>query len=112
VPTGEPLERLGGGWTGEEALAIAVACVLRASTFEDAVIAAVNHSGDSDSTGSIAGNLLGAVTGAGSIPARWLEHLEAMDVIEQMAYDCCAVLGASDTLDVSVMARHGWKEAR
>ena len=54
-PGRSEIERLGGGWTGHEALAIALACVESEPTFEAGVLAAVNHSGDSDSTGSIAG---------------------------------------------------------
>lgn len=48
---------------------------------------AVNHSGDSDSTGLIAGHLLGAQYGAAAIPARWLEPLELREVIVQVAED-------------------------
>lgn len=46
---------------------------------------AVNHSGDSDSTGSIAGNILGALYGEDCLPAEWLDSLEAPDVIRGMA---------------------------
>ena len=62
-PTPETLEQLGGGWTGEEALAIDIACAGWATSFPDAVLRAVNHPGDSNSTGSITGNLLGATLG-------------------------------------------------
>jgi ADP-ribosylglycohydrolase len=72
---------------GEEALAIAVFCALRASTFEEGVIMAVNHSGDSDSTGSMAGQLLGVAMGEEAIPERWLRDLELRDVIRQVADD-------------------------
>ncbi|WP_055474462.1 ADP-ribosylglycohydrolase family protein [Gordonia sp. HS-NH1] len=81
------IERLGGGWTGEEALAIAVYSALVADDLEEAVIIAVNHDGDSDSTGAIAGNLLGARDGVAAIPQRWLEPLELRDVIVEMAGD-------------------------
>ena len=57
----ENVESIGGGWTGEEALAIALYCAVRHfDSFENALIAAVNHAGDSDSTGAITGNILGA----------------------------------------------------
>jgi ADP-ribosylglycohydrolase len=46
---------------------------------------AVNHSGDSDSTGSIAGNILGAFYGEACLPAEWLQALEAPQVIRGMA---------------------------
>lgn len=85
------IARLGGGWIAEEALAIAVYCALRAGDFAEAVLLAVNHGGDSDSTGAIAGNLLGAVQGVGAIPPRWLEPLELRAAITTVADD---LLGA------------------
>ena len=48
APSPERLADLGGGWTGEEALAIAVCCAMTASSFSDGVLRAVNHSGDCD----------------------------------------------------------------
>ena len=48
---------------------------------------AVNHDGDSDSTGSIAGNILGAALGLNAIPGKWRKELELRDVIEQVAAD-------------------------
>jgi len=59
-PTGEDLETLGGGWTGEDALAIAVCAALSATDLPDGLLLAVSHSGDSDSTGALSWNLLGA----------------------------------------------------
>ena len=58
---------LGEGWVGEEALAIAVHCALTPADFRSGVLHAVNHGGDSDSTGAICGNLLGASLGAEAI---------------------------------------------
>ena len=85
--TPEEVEQLGGGWVGEEALAIGVYCALKAQDFAHGVLMAVNHSGDSDSTGSIAGNILGLIHGEEGIPARWLEHLELRDLIAEVATD-------------------------
>lgn len=48
---------------------------------------AVNLTGDSDSTGAIAGNLLGALYGVEAIPKRWLEPLEVLEVITAVADD-------------------------
>lgn len=87
APTPEKLERLGGGWVAEEALAISIYCTLVARSFEDGVLLAVNHSGDSDSTGAITGNILGAMLGVESIPDRWLGALELRDEITRMAED-------------------------
>lgn len=86
-PTPERLEGLGGAWVGEEALAISICCALTATTFADGVLLAVNHSGDSDSTGAITGNLLGAQYGIGGVPRPWLERLELRDTIERIADD-------------------------
>jgi ADP-ribosylglycohydrolase len=69
----DAVERLGAGWVAEEALAISLFCALRAETFEHGVRLAVNHSGDSDSTGSLTGQLLGTLCGADAIPSRWLD---------------------------------------
>lgn len=71
----------------EEALAIGLWGAPSADSFEQGVINAVNHSGDSDSTGLIAGLLLGIQYGSVAIPARWYEKLELRDVIEHVAKD-------------------------
>lgn len=86
------LPRLGQGWVAEEALAIAVMCALAAETPAEAIFAAVNHDGDSDSTGSIAGNILGALHGPAVFPQDWIEQVEMRDVIETLAEDFTAVL--------------------
>jgi ADP-ribosyl-[dinitrogen reductase] hydrolase len=78
---------LGEGWIAEEALAISVYCALVAESLEEGVILAVNITGDSDSTGAITGNLLGALHGMTAIPARWLATLELRDVIKMVAED-------------------------
>src|SRR5699024_6849945 len=58
------IHALGEGWVAEEALAIAVFCAVRyQDDFAAAIRAAVNHKGDSDSTGAICGNILGAWLG-------------------------------------------------
>lgn len=83
----EAIEQLGEGWIAEEALAIAVYCALVADSFQEGVLLAVNHGGDSDSTGAIAGNLLGALYGVRSIPQYWLDGLELQGVIAEVAGD-------------------------
>lgn len=87
-PSAEKEERLGRGWIAEEALAIGVYAALAHPTdFEGAVRLAVNHSGDSDSTGSICGQLVGTALGVEAIPNRWLKDLELADVIDRVATD-------------------------
>lgn len=88
-PTPETVETLGEGWVAEEALAIAVFCCLATDDFEQAVVHAVNHSGDSDSTGAIAGNIMGALLGEEAIPARWRAQVE---VAEEMSAAADALL--------------------
>jgi ADP-ribosylglycohydrolase len=89
-PSPEQIERLGGGWVGHEALAIAVYCSLVVDDPVEAILLAVNHSGDTDSTGSIAGNIVGAARGEGWIPGHLLADLELVDVIRRMADDLAA----------------------
>lgn len=84
---------LGEGWVAEEALGIALFCALIAENLEEGVIMAVNITGDSDSTGAMTGNLLGAFYGMAAIPRRWLEDLELREVIETAAGDLAAVAG-------------------
>lgn len=82
------VQKFGGGWTGEEALAIAMYCALRyLDNFEEAMIAAVNHAGDTDSTGAITGNILGAALGYEAIPQFYKDDLELHDLILHMADD-------------------------
>ena len=71
----------------EEALAISVFCALTAPDFAEGVIRAVNHDGDSDSTGAIAGNLLGALHGVENVPRKWLSGLELGTEIAAIADD-------------------------
>ncbi len=88
---------LGEGWVAEEAFAIALYCALKYRTdFRAAMIAAVNHSGDSDSTGSVTGNLLGAYLGFDRLPASYLEHLELKQTISVIASDLFALCATED----------------
>lgn len=101
----ELVQTLGEGWVAEEALAVAVYSVLATAGaggdsvdpvahFKAAVRLAVNHSGDSDSTGSIAGNILGAYYGEACLPAEWLDALEAPEVVRGMAAQLVTLTGA------------------
>ena len=84
----DAIHALGKGWVAEETLAIAVYCALKYSDdFEKAIIATVNHGGDSDSTGAVTGNILGAYLGVEAIPQYYLEDLELHDIIEEIAED-------------------------
>ena len=82
------IHRIGDGWVAEETLGIALYCSLRhQNDFSSGIIAAVNHKGDSDSTGAITGNILGALLGLQAIDEKWKKDLELSDVILEIAND-------------------------
>jgi len=84
----DAIRELGEGWVAEETLAIAVYCALKYEfDFEKAIIASVNHSGDSDSTGSVTGNILGAYLGCGAIAQKFKDTLELRGFIEKVAME-------------------------
>jgi len=84
------LDRLGTGWVTEEALAISIFCALTAPNFSSGVLKAVNHGGESNSTGAMTGSILGAMLGRDAIPEEWTAELEARAVIEQVSADLVA----------------------
>ncbi|ANH94319.1 MULTISPECIES: ADP-ribosylglycohydrolase family protein [unclassified Streptomyces] len=90
TPSAEQVERLGAGWIAEEALAIGVYAALAAPGTEEALLLAVNHSGDSDSTGSVCGNILGARHGDHALPHAWVERVEGRARIAVLADDLAA----------------------
>jgi len=53
-------EEIGEGWTGESALGLAIYAMISGKSFEDVIVISTNHSGDSDSTASLAGQLYAA----------------------------------------------------
>lgn len=84
----EKVSELGEGWVAEEALAIAVFCSLKhPKDFRKGVLAAVNITGDSDSTGALTGNILGLLNGENAIPLNWRKNLREYAVISKMADD-------------------------
>lgn len=84
----EAIRQLGEGWVAEETLAIAIYCALKyEDDFDRAMTASVNHSGDSDSTGAVTGNILGAYLGLKGIPQKYLDGLELKEVILEVADD-------------------------
>ncbi len=85
----DAIHRLGEGWVAEESLHIAIFCAVRyQNDFAKAIRVAVNHKGDSDSTGSICGNILGAWLGKDAVVSAFdLKDLEMRDLIEEVATD-------------------------
>lgn len=87
LPHDQAIKLLGEGWIAEEALAISVYCALIAKDFRHGVLMAVNHDGDTDSTGSMTGNILGLLWGVEAIPQEWIDGVELRDLIEEMAIE-------------------------
>jgi ADP-ribosylglycohydrolase len=88
IPDSKAIEILGEGWVGEEALAISIYCALKhQNDFQTALITSVNHNGDSDSTGAITGNILGALLGMEAIPEQWVKKVELSAELLELADD-------------------------
>lgn len=84
----DAIPQIGKGWRGDEAIAISVYCALKEpQNFKKAVLIAVNHDGDSDSTGSMVGNILGASLGSSHIPENWKNNIEMSEEIKAIAHD-------------------------
>jgi ADP-ribosylglycohydrolase len=80
------MEQLGQGWVAEEAVAMALCAVLRhPDSFNDAVRCAVNHGGDSDTVGCIAGALAGSRAGCRGLPQEWLNRLAGRERLTELA---------------------------
>jgi len=99
----DAIRELGCGWIAEETLAIAVYSALKyTDDFGKAIIASVNHSGDSDSTGAVTGNILGAHLGYDAIHERFIENLELRDIIVELAddlYNDCHLSESTENTD-------------
>ena len=96
-PSQSLVESLGGAWIGEEALGISVYCALAypgGDQVLDALSLAVCHGGDSDSTGAICGNILGALHGVTALTPHLIEAVEGRAAIERLAMDLGDLLGA------------------
>ena len=74
--------------SGAEVLAGAIyAALIYERDFDSAMIVAVNHSGRSSAVGAVAGAILGVRTGEENLPDFYLEGLEILPVIRNLADD-------------------------
>jgi len=71
---------LSGGYV-KETWQCAMWCTRNTSSFEEAVIHAVNKKYDSDTVGAVTGQIAGAMYGLSGIPERWLDTLVWRDCI-------------------------------
>jgi ADP-ribosylglycohydrolase len=91
--TAEQIESLGDGHSPASALAIAVCAVYSATTFDDAVRIAANHSGNSVLTAALAGAMAGGMAeGITNIPIHWFDGLPAARLVYRLAQDVAAQL--------------------
>lgn len=76
----------GAGWVAEECLAVALAAALRfPDDYREGVLAAVNIDGDRDTTGAVAGALIGAMVGIGGVPAEWADAVEGREALYELS---------------------------
>lgn len=88
IPDSEAIRMIGEGWVAEETLAIAIySCLKHYGNFAETIISAVNHDGDSDSTGSVAGQIMGLIVGIDGIPDEFKKNLEFRDIMKILAHD-------------------------
>ena len=89
---GGDVSALGLGWVGEEALAIGLYSTLASASFNDAMVIASNHDGDSDSTAAIAGQIYGAWKGMNEIPHNWILALDVLEPLLDLIAQANAVI--------------------
>lgn len=87
----DDISSIGLGWRADENLAIALYCLVRyKKDIRSALIACVNHDGDSDSVGAVCGNIMGSYAGIESIPKEWLDVLQFRDLLELQVNAICS----------------------
>lgn len=102
----------------EEAWAISLYCAVRhIDSMRDAIIAAVNHDGDSDSTGSITGNIMGAIYGYEAIKRERLfcpdgkefeDTIELANIIKALAEDLFNGCPISEYAPIDTPEKQQW----
>ena len=93
------IKKIGSGWTAEEALGIALYSVLKSENdFKTCIQCATNHSGDSDTVGAIAGNIIGTILGANNLPAEWCAKIQFHQTLKKLARDLYTKVFSTDNL--------------
>ena len=120
ISDADAIRQLGEGWVAEETWAIALYCAIRhIDSVEDAIIASVNHDGDSDSTGSICGNIMGAIYGYEHIKSSNLfcpeghefeDTLELSEIILALADDLSTGCIISEYDPIDTPEKRQWYE--
>ena len=120
IADADAIRQLGEGWVAEETWAIALYCAIRhIDSVEDAIIASVNHDGDSDSTGSVCGNIMGAIYGYEHIKERNIfcpegkkleDTLELSEIILALADDLSTGCIISEYDPIDTPEKRQWYE--
>ena len=120
ISDADAIRELGEGWVAEETWAIALYSAIRhIDSVEDAIIASVNHDGDSDSTGSVCGNIMGAIYGYEHIKERNIfcpegkqleETLELSEIILALADDLSTGCIISEYDPIDTPEKRQWYE--
>ena len=81
----KPRDRIVGSGYVVNSLEAALWCFAQTTTYEDAILTAVNLGDDADTTAAICGQIAGAYYGMSSIPASWLAKVALRGEIESLA---------------------------
>ena len=87
VHQADAMEELGCGTMPEVLAGAMYACLTCRGSFDAAMITAVNHSGRSAAVGALTGAILGAQMGDETLPDFYLESLEPVEVLRELADD-------------------------
>lgn len=85
LPADLPVDRLRTSGYVIHSLGCAVWAIQQPMDFEETLVKLVNRGNDADTTGAIAGGLLGIIVGVDGIPGRWLSPLEYREYFTQAA---------------------------
>ena len=82
----DDIKQIGKGWRADENLSIVLYCCIRFDkNVKDALLACVNHDGDSDSVAAVCGNVMGAYVGRGGLPEEFVNHIQFKDLLVRQA---------------------------
>lgn len=62
-----------------DAMAMSLHCLYTTNSFEEALLKIINMRGDADSTGSVCGQMAGAIYGVKNIPKEWIDCIQQWD---------------------------------
>ena len=108
TPTTEAIEQIGAGFRGDEALAISLYSALKnPKSFKRAITTSINHSGDSDTTGAITGNIMGSLLGSSSINRSWKDNIELNDLLYKCSSDLLKAKESCENYQNMLLRRKG-----